>query len=306
MTITSVPPITLDDLRAEFGGVAPNSLGDYYAGGGLVPSGTTGDGGPIPSVAPISLGDFYGASGVFTAELIAGVNGTLSGYDVAGVPFGSLTPDTFEGIFISRILFNSANDNMEFRVTGTTFPSTFWGEMTIVGPNWNETWAPGTPTLTNSGLTSQAGGDTFWQPVDGQFVGHAPFTNGASYTITIPVPEPSYVFTMNAGVSFSNTGYDEGSYGTLTPLDGVLLAIFETIRYNDPNFRIEFEDNGGSFSLLQDFFTRITVTGDAWNEDLQSSAASYSGNNIQWQFNLPAHAEFTLGQDYIITLFPLP
>ena len=58
MTLQTSGNISLGDIAAEFGGSLPYTLGDYYAGGAYVPSGTSG----IPSSGNISLGDFYGAS----------------------------------------------------------------------------------------------------------------------------------------------------------------------------------------------------------------------------------------------------
>lgn len=69
MTIVSSGPISLGpaagtnrSISGEFGGSAPFSLSNYYAGGPNVPAGTVGDGGPIPSSGPIAFSDFYGAS----------------------------------------------------------------------------------------------------------------------------------------------------------------------------------------------------------------------------------------------------
>ena len=62
MPVPSSGAVSLLDLATEFGGSAPHSLGDFYAGGARVPAGTrNGAGTVIPSSGPISLGDFYGA-----------------------------------------------------------------------------------------------------------------------------------------------------------------------------------------------------------------------------------------------------
>ena len=42
--------------------MAQNGLGDFYAGGGIVASGTTGTNGAVPSSGEISLSDFHGVS----------------------------------------------------------------------------------------------------------------------------------------------------------------------------------------------------------------------------------------------------
>lgn len=62
MTLPSSGPLSLGDIKGEFGGPASPSLGDYYAGGAYVPAGTTGTYGAVPSSGPISIRDFYGTS----------------------------------------------------------------------------------------------------------------------------------------------------------------------------------------------------------------------------------------------------
>jgi len=77
MTIPSSGPLSLSDIQTEFGGSNPISLSEYYAGGANVPSGTTGDSGPIPSSGTISMGQFYGASNrvAITLTISADTNG---------------------------------------------------------------------------------------------------------------------------------------------------------------------------------------------------------------------------------------
>lgn len=63
-------PISIDDLRTEFGVTGQRSLQDFYAGGGIVSAGTLGypNGGSavaIPSSGELSLNNFYGASAAF-------------------------------------------------------------------------------------------------------------------------------------------------------------------------------------------------------------------------------------------------
>ena len=71
MTLPVYPnPISIDDLRTEFGVAGQKSLEDFYAGGSIVSAGTlgfpSGGGGvAIPSSGQISLNDFHGASSQF-------------------------------------------------------------------------------------------------------------------------------------------------------------------------------------------------------------------------------------------------
>lgn len=61
MPLPTSGPLSLQDIQTEFGGSNPIALSEYYAGGGLVPSGTSGIYGPIPSSGVISMNLFYGS-----------------------------------------------------------------------------------------------------------------------------------------------------------------------------------------------------------------------------------------------------
>jgi len=94
MALPTSGNISLNDIKAEFGGNASPKLTDYLAGGSFVPAGTSGTNGAVPSSPPIAITDFYGTSaenivltnhspaGGFgltygSAELIARANGEL-------------------------------------------------------------------------------------------------------------------------------------------------------------------------------------------------------------------------------------
>jgi len=64
MVLPTSGPLSLNDIKGEFGGPASPSLGDYYAGGSYVPAGTTGTNGAVPSSGTISISNFYGTSDV--------------------------------------------------------------------------------------------------------------------------------------------------------------------------------------------------------------------------------------------------
>jgi hypothetical protein len=74
-------PISLLDLQNEFGGSAPISFSEYYAGAGLVPGSL-----PISSGGVISLSEFYNK-----VKYIAGQSGVLTG---AGYYFDYTLPST--------------------------------------------------------------------------------------------------------------------------------------------------------------------------------------------------------------------
>ena len=63
MAIPSSGALTLSTIQTEFGGTNPIGLDEYYAVvGGLVPPGTTGTNGAVPSSGAISISAFYGTS----------------------------------------------------------------------------------------------------------------------------------------------------------------------------------------------------------------------------------------------------
>ena len=69
MPLQTSGPISMQDIATEFGGSSPHSLNEYYAGGGLVPSGIGGTNGLIPSSGQISLDKFYGSMAVIPPNL---------------------------------------------------------------------------------------------------------------------------------------------------------------------------------------------------------------------------------------------
>lgn len=60
MPTPSTGAISLNDIQTEFGGSAPTSINEYYAGGSLVYSGSQGINGAIPSSGQISFSQFRG------------------------------------------------------------------------------------------------------------------------------------------------------------------------------------------------------------------------------------------------------
>lgn len=79
MAIPSSGAISLSTIQTEFGGANPISLSEYYAGGGLVPPGTSGTYGAVPSSGTISIQNFYGTSNV----VISISNQTISDLDAS-------------------------------------------------------------------------------------------------------------------------------------------------------------------------------------------------------------------------------
>lgn len=60
MPLPASGAISMSQLRTEFGGTAPDSLSEYYRGGGLVPD--VPDNAAVPTSGTIKLTDFYNAT----------------------------------------------------------------------------------------------------------------------------------------------------------------------------------------------------------------------------------------------------
>jgi len=74
MALPASGPLALTDIQTEFGGANPIGMNEYYAGGGLVPPGTSGTYGAVPSSGALSVQNFYGTSNyipVYVEELFS-------------------------------------------------------------------------------------------------------------------------------------------------------------------------------------------------------------------------------------------
>lgn len=87
MTLPSSGPLSLSAIQGEFGGSNPIGISEYYAGGGLVPPGTTSPvAGAVPtSPNPISIYNFYG-----TTNFIPHTDPYYTGSGNAVVPSGAV------------------------------------------------------------------------------------------------------------------------------------------------------------------------------------------------------------------------
>jgi len=95
MPLPSSGPLSLANIQTEFGGSNPISLSEYYAGGGLVPAGTSGTNGPVPSSGTISISNFYGTSNTvvdFSDRFVfgGGFGSSNAGYQIIGTSGGGL------------------------------------------------------------------------------------------------------------------------------------------------------------------------------------------------------------------------
>tara|TARA_Y100001951_G_C11289985_1_gene271439 strand:+ start:198 stop:755 length:558 start_codon:yes stop_codon:yes gene_type:complete len=103
MTLPSTGPISFSQLRDEFGGSGPISIGGLRnAAPGL------------PASGPISMGDFRGKS----AETISVTDRTISGFNNAGISVGVIFRT--DGIIQRWSSTNGPNDILENWVTPTS------------------------------------------------------------------------------------------------------------------------------------------------------------------------------------------
>lgn len=85
MPLPACGPLSLNQIQTEFGGSNPISLSEYYAGGGLVPAGTSGTYGAVPSSGTISIRNFYGTSAIVQGQVAYTTPGAYTWVAPAGV-----------------------------------------------------------------------------------------------------------------------------------------------------------------------------------------------------------------------------
>ena len=154
MALPSTGELALTDIQTEFGGSNPIGLSEYYAGGLYVASGTTGDGGAIPTTGEITIGDFYGSQAGTTVTVTEGsdtilnagataqsqlygfmlrnylpdINATAFANPTYTINFGSRSPTIVNGITIAGLFWSSnkwAQPRFVFVVVGTHAQTAF-------------------------------------------------------------------------------------------------------------------------------------------------------------------------------------
>jgi len=83
-------PLSLQQIATEFKASNPVSLSQLYAGGGLVPAGTSGTYGPVPTSGTISLWNFYGTSNRVRINYVISSNTENAAVNISTLP-GYLT-----------------------------------------------------------------------------------------------------------------------------------------------------------------------------------------------------------------------
>lgn len=143
MPIPSSGAISLSTVQTEFGGSNPIGINEYYAGGGLVPSGTSGTYGAVPSSGVISLQKFYGTQNAFVFNATIASNTQNYNIKSAAIAAGwnQVLPLIATITINSGVVVGSSSVGTYALQTGSTFPSgsslTIVNNGTIVGMGGN-------------------------------------------------------------------------------------------------------------------------------------------------------------------------
>jgi len=125
MTIASSGAISLATVQTEFGGSAPTSMSEYYAGAGLVPSGTSGTYGAVPSSGTISLQKFYGTQNAYVFN--ATISSNTQNYNIKSAAIAAgwnqVLPLIATITINSGVVVGSSSTGAYALQTGSTFPS---------------------------------------------------------------------------------------------------------------------------------------------------------------------------------------
>jgi hypothetical protein len=150
MTLPTSGPISLSAIQTEFGGTAPTSLSEYYAGGAYVPAGTSGTNGPVPSSGAISLSNFYGTSKGNTVTVGTYFDGFYTHYGFESGSMGSVAPTTWpiDGGTITGLYWLNLNV-VGFALSGS-HANSGWTNMVIDGTTFTRASA----SYSNSGYVT--------------------------------------------------------------------------------------------------------------------------------------------------------
>lgn len=123
MAIPASGAISLNTIQTEFGGSNPISLSEYYAGGGLVPAGTSGTYGAVPSSGTISIQNFYGTQNQFV-----GGNQSVTDLRSLGVAMfaGPSTPTSGGTLTVNGVGLGSYDYVIKSTTTVSSFTNADW------------------------------------------------------------------------------------------------------------------------------------------------------------------------------------
>lgn len=151
MVLQTTGPISLSDIQTEFGGTNPISLNEYYAGGGLTPSGTSGTNGAVPTSGAISLSQFYGTQAALDVQTVTvgflDLNPYGQQYGFAG-GYGSISDGTsniYGGAAFSSAAYYTISTIVQVAITGT-LANSGWTNLKIGSTNFTRASATFTST----------------------------------------------------------------------------------------------------------------------------------------------------------------
>jgi hypothetical protein len=88
MTLQTSGSIAMSQIASQFS--APDNMANWYAGGGYVPSGTSGTNGSVPSSGTLRFSQFYGTSNYIAPSAVASTN-TMTGIVNTGTQSKTVT-----------------------------------------------------------------------------------------------------------------------------------------------------------------------------------------------------------------------
>lgn len=136
MTLPTSGPLSLNDIKNEFGGPASPSLSNYYAGGAYVPAGVTGTYGAVPTSGAISIRNFYGTSNYLDIQTVtvgfySDVDNYLWGYSTGAA--GSISDGTFNPLGGATIVALCHNVGAVFFNVAGVHANSGWTSLTVNG-----------------------------------------------------------------------------------------------------------------------------------------------------------------------------
>lgn len=158
MALATSGTLTLANIQTEFGGSNPIGLNEYYAGGGLVPSGTSGTYGAVPSTGQITLQNFYGTT-AFTPLYVEDVFNvtTYTGNSTARTFNTGLNMTGSGGL----VTIKERNGGGNAGVSTPMWNDTVRGAANYLNPSsnaGNSAWAYGLDSFTSTGFGISFGG----------------------------------------------------------------------------------------------------------------------------------------------------
>lgn len=127
MTLPASGALAFSQIQTEFGGTNPISMSEYYAGGGMVPVGTIGVLGAIPSLGTLKVGHFRGNY----IDTISAGRLTATGYNFNGLLGDGTTTYKSSPVQVGALttwtLTASGNHALSIKSDGTLWA---WGHNT--------------------------------------------------------------------------------------------------------------------------------------------------------------------------------